>query len=48
MKVFVANKITRNNTLKKVHVAMTDPSQLLSQHVWRSNRTKSLSDFVQL
>ena len=41
MKLFVAHKMTRNNTLNKVHVAATD-------RVWRDNRTKSLSDFVRL
>jgi len=29
MKLFVAHKMTRNNTLKKVHVAATE---LLTQH----------------
>jgi len=49
MKLFVAHKMTRkNNTLNKVHVAATELPQLLSQNVWRGNRTKSLSDFLQL
>ena len=32
MKLFVAHKMTRNNTLKKVHVAATEIPQLLSQN----------------
>jgi len=32
MTLFVANKMTRNNTLNKVHVAMTELAQLLSQN----------------
>jgi len=32
-KLFVAHKMTRNNTLNKVHVAATElPQQLLSQN----------------
>jgi len=45
IKLFVAHKMTRNNTLNKVHVAATELPQLLSQNV-RGNHTKSLSDFV--
>jgi len=52
MKLFVAHKITQNNTVNKVHVAATELSQLLSQNTnmfgEAGNRTKSLSDFVQL
>ena len=32
MKLFVAHKMTRNNTLNKVHVAATEPPQLLSRN----------------
>jgi len=32
MKLFVAHKMTRNNTLNKVHVAATELPQLLSQN----------------
>jgi len=50
MKLFVAHKMMQNNTLNKVHVAATELPQLVSQNtnVCRGNRTKSLSDFVQL
>jgi len=38
----------KNNTPNKVRVAATELPQLLSlnTNVWKSNRTKSLSDFV--
>ena len=50
---FIAHEMTRNNTLNKDHVAATELPQLLLQnaqykYVWRGNRTKSPSDFVQL
>jgi len=32
MKLFIAHKITRNNTLNKVHVAATELAQLRSQN----------------
>jgi len=51
MKLFVAHKMAQINTLNKVYVSATELSHLLSQntnYVWRGNRTKSLSDFVQL
>ena len=32
MKLFVAHKMTRNNTLNKVHVAETELPQLLSRN----------------
>jgi len=32
MKLSVARKMTRNNTLQKVHVATTELAQLLSQN----------------
>ena len=32
MKLFVAHKMTRNNTLNRVHVAATELTQLLSQN----------------
>ena len=35
MKLFVAHKMTRNNTLNKVHVAVTELPQLLSQNTNR-------------
>jgi len=34
MKLFVAHKMTRNNTLDKVHVAATELPQLLSQNIF--------------
>jgi len=43
--------MTRNNSLDKVHVAATELPQLLSQNTntfGRGNRTKSLSDLMQL
>ena len=43
VKVFVAHKMTQNNTLNKVNVAATVAEY---KYVWRGNRTKSLSDFV--
>jgi len=41
--------MTRNNTLNKVHVAVTTTTAVAEyKYVWRGNRTKSLSDLVQL
>ena len=51
VKLFVAQKMTRNDALNRVHVAATERPQLLSQNTnmfEKGNRTKSLSDFVQL
>jgi len=42
MKLFVARKMTGNNTPNKVRVAATTAAA-----VWRGNGTQSLSDFVQ-
>jgi len=54
---FVTHKLTRNgnNTVNIIDVGATDLPQLLSQnanacrglYVWRGNRTKFLSEFVQ-
>jgi len=41
-------KRTQNNTLNKVHVAATAAAVAEYKYVWRGNRTKSLSDTVQL
>ena len=47
--IFVAHKMTRNNTVNKVHVAATELPQLLSQNtnVFGETTAQSLSDFVQ-
>ena len=42
MNLFVARKMTGNNTPNKVRVAATTAAA-----VWRGNGTQSLSDFVQ-
>jgi len=44
MKLFVVHKVTRNNTLNKVHVVAAAVAEY--KYVWRGNRTKLLSDFV--
>jgi len=55
MKLFVAHKTTRNNTLNKVNMAHVESRDCTItaavanyKYLWRGNRTKSLSDFVQL
>jgi len=52
MKLFVAHKTTRNNTLNMAHVESCDCTITAAvanyKYLWRGNRTKSLSDFVQL
>jgi len=53
MKLFVAHKKTRNNTMNKEHVAATEllysaVAEYKCMYVWRGNRTKSLSEFEQL
>jgi len=44
---FMSHKMTQNNIQNKVHVAATT-ADAEYKFVWRGNRTKSLSDFVQL
>jgi len=49
MKLFVAQKMTRNNTLNKImysHDRTTAYAVAEYKDVWRGNRAKSLSDFV--
>jgi len=43
----MSHKMTQNNIQNKVHVAATT-ADAEYKFVWRGNRTKSLSDFVQL
>jgi len=50
MKLFVEQKMTRNNTLNKVHVAATELPQLLSQNtdMFREATAQSRRHTVQL